>query len=858
MKKVTALLLTLLLLFALTVPGFAAEDKVVLTSQALKVDGVQKSCEIYNINGSNYFKLRDIAYLLNGTGSQFSVGYDSATRTATVTSGEAYEPNGTEMVLREDCSDTAKPSTQAIIINGERRDDLDAYNIGGNNFFKLRDLGTALDFGVDYDTASRTMLVTSRSERTELTAEQLYARCMPAVFFIEVYDEYGDAIASGSGFFIDSYGTAVTNHHVIYGADSAKVTLSDSFGKDMETLDVLGVYDWNEEEDWAVLKVDISGNSFLQVGDASSAAGGATVYALGSPLGLSASISDGMISNPARVLDGQTFIQISAPISHGSSGGALVNKYGEVIGITAAGFDEGQNLNLAIPIEAVTTAAHGALTPIAETYVIASGIVYPSSRYVTLQPGETVDNVITAKKYDTDELLTVRYEIEDESVVSCEWDGWGPEDTEVTLYLTAGSGFGSTVVYIYLYTADSEELLDYDYIYVDVAGGTITPNKDYVEIELNDYGIVWIDTRCFDSRTYNVNYSDYNPGLLNYEWGEWEDTDEGHRIPLYMAAIASGSTELRLDMVDYETKEVLATTSVSVTVIGGYLSISDYFLYMLPGETATVTISGEAVAPGQQLVITSDEYPSDVIDWDRGVLSGNPATLTVTAKDIGSDYIIISLLDENGAELNYDYIDVYVEAARLNAAPDALEIKLGESATVQLTATVADGRAVTVVPSEYNRCECVTYALGSWNGRTIPLTVTAQQCGYEWISLDLCDAETGEYLTSCGIEVYVYGGELTISEQEIMLAPGETRTVTISGMSFDSGKSVYIETDEFSSDVIDWQRGVLAGNPAKLTIKGLSEGYDLIIISLYNEDGELINEDQIDVYVNTDGKGADE
>ena len=380
-----------------------------------------------------------------------------------------------------------------------------------------------------------------------------------------------------------------------------------------------------------------------------------------------------------------------------------------------------------------------------------------------------------------------------------------------------------------------------------------------MEIELNDYGIVWIDTRCFDSRTYNVSYSDYNPGLLNYEWGEWEDTDEGHRIPLYMAAIASGSTELRLDMVDYETKEVLATTSVSVTVIGGYLSISDYFLYMLPGETATVTISGEAVAPGQQLVITSDEYPSEVMDWDRGVLSGNPATLTVTAKDIGSDYIIISLLDENGAELNYDYIDVYVEAARLTAEPDELEMKLGESVTVLLSATVVDGRAVTVVPSEYNRCEAVTYQLGEWNDDlTIPLTVTAQQCGNEWVTLDLYDAETDEYLTSCDIWTFVYGGDLTLSEDTVMLAPGEQRTVTIAGTSFDSSKDVYLEADEFPSDVIDWQRGELNGNPAELTITGLSEGYDLIIISLYNEDGDLLNVTHIDVYVNMDGKGADE
>ena len=186
---------------------------------------------------------------------------------------------------------------------------------------------------------------------SELSAEQVYEKCSPAVFYIEVYNTAGYATATGSGFFIDEFGTAVTNYHVIEDAATAKATMSDTG----EIFDIVGVYDYSEENDWAIIKV--GGADFrckyLSIGEQSTVIGGSTVYTIGSPLGLQNTISQGLISNVNRVVEGTTYIQISAPISHGSSGGALINKYGEVIGITAAGFSNGENLNLAIPITAI-------------------------------------------------------------------------------------------------------------------------------------------------------------------------------------------------------------------------------------------------------------------------------------------------------------------------------------------------------------------------------------------------------------------------------------------------------------------------------------------------------------------------
>lgn len=185
---------------------------------------------------------------------------------------------------------------------------------------------------------------------TELTSEQIYSKCSSAVFYIEIYNAAGYAVSSGSGFFIDGNGTAVTNYHVIDEAATAKIQLADSGA----IYDITGIYDYDKTNDWAVIKVNCSGNSYLTVGSPETVTGGSKIYTIGSPQGLQNTISDGIISNTARVEDGVTYIQITAPISSGSSGGALINKYGEVIGITSAQYTNGQNLNFAIPMSALS------------------------------------------------------------------------------------------------------------------------------------------------------------------------------------------------------------------------------------------------------------------------------------------------------------------------------------------------------------------------------------------------------------------------------------------------------------------------------------------------------------------------
>ena len=165
MKKLLSILLAVLLIAAiLPTAAFADGPAIVLSTQKLRVNGKTVDCERYNIDGSNYFKLRDLAYALNGTGSQFSVSWDGANKCVSLVSGEAYTPIGGELdPATSDKSAVGAPSGDKLIINGEDYSSLSAFKFEGANFYKLKELGDALGFHVAYDTDSRTMIVVTKA-----------------------------------------------------------------------------------------------------------------------------------------------------------------------------------------------------------------------------------------------------------------------------------------------------------------------------------------------------------------------------------------------------------------------------------------------------------------------------------------------------------------------------------------------------------------------------------------------------------------------------------------------------------------------------------------------------------------------
>lgn len=174
----------------------------------------------------------------------------------------------------------------------------------------------------------------------DLTSSEVYKKCGPSTVEILASSEYGES--QGSGFFIKD-GVIVTNYHVISGANKIKVTTYNK--KDYYVTQILG-YDANV--DIAILKIDCK-NAGLVISQEMPVVGN-EIYTIGSPLGLTGTMSKGMVSTASRIYDGVDYIQIDAAISPGNSGGPLVNVYGEVIGINTMYYVDGQNLNFAINI----------------------------------------------------------------------------------------------------------------------------------------------------------------------------------------------------------------------------------------------------------------------------------------------------------------------------------------------------------------------------------------------------------------------------------------------------------------------------------------------------------------------------
>ena len=167
-----------------------------------------------------------------------------------------------------------------------------------------------------------------------------------SVVKINVYDKSGELLQTGSGFIVFKKNILVTNAHVITGG----ITV-DAISEDDKKLFVNGAIYYNQDEDIAILKLN-NQNDISPLKISKKYNSGDKVLAIGSPLGIKNSVSDGIISN---ILEDGT-IQHTAPISSGSSGGALVNSKGQVIGMNTASLIAGQNMNLSIPINQIEKA----------------------------------------------------------------------------------------------------------------------------------------------------------------------------------------------------------------------------------------------------------------------------------------------------------------------------------------------------------------------------------------------------------------------------------------------------------------------------------------------------------------------
>lgn len=174
-------------------------------------------------------------------------------------------------------------------------------------------------------------------------ARDIAEKTFPSVVMLVMQDSHGQPTSLGSGFFVKE-DIVATNLHVIEGAASGYVKI---VGKKPK-YDIAGFVSIDRHSDLVLLKVQKVKAPILVIADSNNVAVGDEVYAIGNPQGLEGTFSKGIVSSIRKVGE-DSLLQITAPISPGSSGGPVLNAQGEVVGVSVATFKGGQNLNFAIP-----------------------------------------------------------------------------------------------------------------------------------------------------------------------------------------------------------------------------------------------------------------------------------------------------------------------------------------------------------------------------------------------------------------------------------------------------------------------------------------------------------------------------
>jgi serine protease Do len=211
--------------------------------------------------------------------------------------------------------------------------------------------------------------VAKKVEPTKATAkEDLYTVSLtppPEKSVRELVNQLGEAVVQvrtpgglGSGFFLNEDGYLITNFHVIEGETQISIEVYAQRNGQLERsiYKQVRIVSMNKFGDVALLKVedkDAPKFSFVTLGDADSLFVGERVFAIGSPLGLERTVTEGIVSTKTRQMQGELYLQTTAQINPGNSGGPLFNMRGEAIGVTNMKVQFGEGIGFAIPIDVV-------------------------------------------------------------------------------------------------------------------------------------------------------------------------------------------------------------------------------------------------------------------------------------------------------------------------------------------------------------------------------------------------------------------------------------------------------------------------------------------------------------------------
>jgi hypothetical protein len=183
--------------------------------------------------------------------------------------------------------------------------------------------------------------------QSTLSPQDIAARATRATVQIRSVDARGTVTGQGSGFFISRDGVLLSNVHVVEGAASLQIERDTG-----EVFDNVFYITSDARRDTVILKIPVSNAEPLTLGSDEDVSIGSRIYVMGNPLGQTATFSDGLVS-ARRMTEGVQMVQVTAPISPGSSGGPVMNDRGEVIGIATMYLEGGQNLNFVVPVRYV-------------------------------------------------------------------------------------------------------------------------------------------------------------------------------------------------------------------------------------------------------------------------------------------------------------------------------------------------------------------------------------------------------------------------------------------------------------------------------------------------------------------------
>ena len=215
----------------------------------------------------------------------------------------------------------------------------------------------------------------------------------PAVYLLVLQDEDGKTIGSGTGFLISPDGLLVTNHHVI--AEAKSIIAKAENGGLFPVVHVLGT---DLANDLALLQIEGKNLSFLSLAPEGSAEPGTRIAVIGSPLGLEGTLTEGIVSARRRLLkEKRDVLQISAPISQGSSGSPVLDSQGRVVGIASFLLQDGQSLNFASPSEKLRALLIKAGDPTSSLAEKSAPTTQPKSRGISIpyvvKTGDTLTRI---------------------------------------------------------------------------------------------------------------------------------------------------------------------------------------------------------------------------------------------------------------------------------------------------------------------------------------------------------------------------------------------------------------------------------------------------------------------------------